>query len=128
MPFPGRDRLLSGADEPARLARSIGRDAKLVGGLGRSAVSGSPYVHGRYDSCSLNEKAMNQQVLVRLPEWVEVRGDQAGTYVYVANAHDGSMAVIAAVRPVRTVCANALGYALSGGEGIDAQRTFGPGR
>ena len=31
-------------------------------------------------------------VLARLPEWVEVGGNRAGTYVYVANGHDGSMA------------------------------------
>jgi len=63
-------------------------------------------------------------VLARLPEWVEVGGDQTGTYVYVANAHDGSMAVTAAVTPIRIVCANTLGYALSRSEGADAQRTF----
>jgi phage/plasmid-like protein (TIGR03299 family) len=63
-------------------------------------------------------------VLARLPEWVEVGGDPVGTYVYVANAHDGSMAVTAAVTPVRIVCANPLGYALRRSEGKDAQRTF----
>ena len=63
-------------------------------------------------------------VLARLPEWVEVGGDQTGTYVYVANAHDGSMAVTAAVTPVRIVCANTLGYALRRSESPGAQRTF----
>jgi phage/plasmid-like protein (TIGR03299 family) len=63
-------------------------------------------------------------VLARLPEWVEVGGDRAGTYVYVANAHDGSMAVTAAVTPVRIVCANTLGSALSRAEGVHAPRTF----
>ncbi len=63
-------------------------------------------------------------VLARLPEWVQVGGDQTATYVYVANAHDGSMAVTAAVTPIRIVCANTLGYALSRAQGSDAQRTF----
>jgi phage/plasmid-like protein (TIGR03299 family) len=63
-------------------------------------------------------------VLARLPEWVEVGGDATGTFVYVANAHDGSMAVTAAVTPVRIVCANTLAYALRRSEGADAQRTF----
>jgi phage/plasmid-like protein (TIGR03299 family) len=63
-------------------------------------------------------------VLARLPNWVEVGGDQGGTYLYVANAHDGSMAVTAAVTPVRIVCANTLGYALSRADGVDALRTF----
>jgi phage/plasmid-like protein (TIGR03299 family) len=63
-------------------------------------------------------------VLARLPEFVEVGGDDVGTYVYVANSHDGSMAVTAAVSPIRIVCANTLGMALRRAEGRDAQRTF----
>jgi phage/plasmid-like protein (TIGR03299 family) len=63
-------------------------------------------------------------VLARLPGWIEVGGDRAGTYVFVANAHDGSMAVTAAVTPIRIVCANTLGYALSRADGADALRTF----
>jgi len=35
--------------------------------------------------------------LARLPEYVELGGDLSATYVYVANSHDGSMAVTAAV-------------------------------
>jgi Domain of unknown function (DUF932) len=53
-------------------------------------------------------------VLARLPE-----------YVYVANNYDGSMAVTAAVTPIRIVCANTLGAALRQAEhGVNAQRTF----
>jgi phage/plasmid-like protein (TIGR03299 family) len=63
-------------------------------------------------------------VLARLPDWVDEGGDRSGTYLYVANAHDGSMAVTAAVTPVRIVCANTLGYALSRADGFDALRTF----
>jgi phage/plasmid-like protein (TIGR03299 family) len=63
-------------------------------------------------------------VLARLPDWVEVGGDRSGTYLYVANAHDGSMAVTAAVTPVRIVCANTLGYALARADRVDAPRTF----
>ena len=64
-------------------------------------------------------------VLARLPEYVELGGDLAATYVYVANSHDGSMAVTAAVSPIRIVCANTLGAALRQSEhGVAAQRTF----
>ena len=64
-------------------------------------------------------------VLARLPEYVELGGDLSATYVYVANSHDGSMAVTAAVTPVRIVCANTLGAALRQSEhGVAAQRTF----
>jgi len=64
-------------------------------------------------------------VLARLPEYVELGGDQSATYVYVANSHDGSMAVTAAVTPIRIVCANTLGAALRQTEhGVSAQRTF----
>ena len=64
-------------------------------------------------------------VLARLPEYVELGGDLSATYVYVANSHDGSMAVTAAVTPIRIVCANTLGAALRQAEhGVHAQRTF----
>ena len=64
-------------------------------------------------------------VLARLPEYVELGGDLSATYVYVANSHDGSMAVTAAVTPIRIVCANTLGAALRQAEhGVTAQRTF----
>jgi phage/plasmid-like protein (TIGR03299 family) len=63
--------------------------------------------------------------LARLPEYVELGGDLSATYVYVANSHDGSMAVTAAVTPIRIVCANTLGAALRQAEhGPAAQRTF----
>ena len=43
----------------------------------------------------------------------------------MANSHDGSMAVTAAVTPVRIVCVNTLGAALHDAErGANLQRTF----
>ena len=64
-------------------------------------------------------------VLARLPESIELGGDQSATYVYVANSHDGSMAVTAAATPIRIVCANTLGAALRQSEhGVHAERTF----
>src|SRR5437763_4615762 len=64
-------------------------------------------------------------VLARLPEYVELGGDLSATYVYVPNSHDGSMAVTAAVTPIRIVCANTLGASLRQAEhGVAAQRTF----
>ena len=64
-------------------------------------------------------------VLARLPEYVELGGDPSATYIYVANSHDGSMAVTAAVTPIRIVCANTLGAALRQADhGAGAQRTF----
>jgi phage/plasmid-like protein (TIGR03299 family) len=46
--------------------------------------------------------------LARLPEYIELGGDLSATWIYVANSHDGSMAVTAAVTPIRIVCANRL--------------------
>jgi phage/plasmid-like protein (TIGR03299 family) len=64
-------------------------------------------------------------VLARLPEYIELGGDPSAMYVYVANSHDGSMAVTAAATPIRVVCANTLGAALRRAEsGPGAQRTF----
>jgi len=63
--------------------------------------------------------------LARLPEYIELGGDLSATFIYVANSHDGSMAVTAAVTPIRIVCANTLGAALRQAEhGVNAQRTF----
>jgi hypothetical protein len=63
--------------------------------------------------------------LARLPEYIELGGDPSATYLYVANSHDGSMAVTAAATPIRIVCANTLGTALRQAErGASAQRTF----
>jgi len=60
-----------------------------------------------------------------LPEYVELGGDLSAMYIYVANSHDGSMAVTAAPTPVRIRCANTLGAALRQAEhGVNAQRTF----
>jgi phage/plasmid-like protein (TIGR03299 family) len=62
--------------------------------------------------------------LARLPEYIELGGDCSAN-IYVANSHDGSMAVTAAVTPIRIVCANTLGAALRQAEyGPGAQRTF----
>jgi phage/plasmid-like protein (TIGR03299 family) len=63
--------------------------------------------------------------LARLPEYIELGGDLSATYIYVANSHDGSMAVTAATAPIRIVCANTLGAALRQAEyGAGAHRTF----
>jgi hypothetical protein len=63
--------------------------------------------------------------LARLPEFIALGGDLSATYIYVANSHDGSMAVTAAATPIRIVCANTLGAALRQAEhGASAQRTF----
>ena len=62
-------------------------------------------------------------VLARMPEYVEVGGDETATYIYVANSHDGSMAVTAAVSPIRIVCANTLGMALRRAD-ANAARTY----
>jgi len=63
--------------------------------------------------------------LPRLPEYIELGGDLSATYIYVANSHDGSMAVTAAATPIRIVCASTLGAALRQAEhGADARLTF----
>lgn len=60
-------------------------------------------------------------VLAKMPDYVEVGGDQIANYIYVATSHDGSLSVTAAVSPIRIVCANTLGMAL---RGSDASQTY----
>jgi phage/plasmid-like protein (TIGR03299 family) len=52
-------------------------------------------------------------VLARIPEWIEVGGDDVSQYVFITNSHDGKAAVIAAVTPIRIVCNNTLTWALN---------------
>lgn len=63
-------------------------------------------------------------VLVKIPDFVEVGGDQMSRYIYVANAHDGSMSVIAAATMIRIVCANTLNWAISKSEAGGAPRVY----
>lgn len=64
-------------------------------------------------------------VLARLPEWIEIGGDDTAVFVYVANGHDGSMAVTASDSTVRIVCNNTLTWALNKSEhGEHAARVY----
>lgn len=56
-------------------------------------------------------------VLARVPDYLEVGGDETAPYIYCANSHDGSMAVTAAWTTIRIVCANTLNWALAQSEG-----------
>jgi phage/plasmid-like protein (TIGR03299 family) len=59
-------------------------------------------------------------VLAKLPENVEVGGDEVQRFVYCANSHDGSMAVTAAATNIRVVCNNTLTWAIQN----SAQRSY----
>lgn len=64
-------------------------------------------------------------VLAKIPTDVEFAGDKVQPYLYVANSHDGSMAVTASATAVRIVCGNTLGMALRYSEqGAQAASTF----
>jgi phage/plasmid-like protein (TIGR03299 family) len=51
-------------------------------------------------------------VLARIPDHVEVGGDEISQYVFISNTHDGKASCIVAATPIRIVCANTLGWAL----------------
>lgn len=50
-------------------------------------------------------------VMMKLPDWVEVGGDQVAPYSFISNSHDGKSSVLSAVTPVRIVCQNTLNMA-----------------
>jgi phage/plasmid-like protein (TIGR03299 family) len=52
-------------------------------------------------------------MLVQLPGYITVKGDDVGKFLLLANAHDGSMCLTLKMTPVRVVCANTLAAALS---------------
>lgn len=63
-------------------------------------------------------------VLMKLPSWVEVGGDQIGQYAFVSNSHDGKSSVLVALTPIRIVCQNTEGAAVRLAKGANAQRTY----
>lgn len=63
-------------------------------------------------------------VLMKIPSWIEIGGDPIGQYSFISNSHDGKSSVLAAVTPVRIVCANTEAAALRLAKGQHAQRTY----
>ena len=63
-------------------------------------------------------------VLMKIPSWIEIGGDPIGQYAFISNSHDGKSSVLAAVTPVRIVCANTEAAALRLAKGVHAQRTY----
>ncbi len=63
-------------------------------------------------------------VMMKIPEYIEVGGDAIGQYAFISNSHDGKSSVLAAMTPVRIVCQNTLGAAVSRAKNADAQRTY----
>lgn len=61
-------------------------------------------------------------VLCKLPEHIQVAGDDVSQYVFIANAHDGKSSCLVSVSPVRIVCANTLGWAI--GKAKQGGRTY----
>jgi len=51
-------------------------------------------------------------VLCKLPDYVEVAGDEVAPYVFISNAHDGKSSCLVSVTPIRVVCANTLSWAV----------------
>jgi phage/plasmid-like protein (TIGR03299 family) len=63
-------------------------------------------------------------VLMKIPSWIEVGGDPIGQFAFISNSHDGKSSVLAAVTPIRIVCANTEAAALRLAKGAHAQRTY----
>ena len=63
-------------------------------------------------------------VLMKIPSWIEIGGDPIGQFAFISNSHDGKSSVLAAVTPVRIVCANTEAAALRLAKGVHAQRTY----
>lgn len=67
----------------------------------------------RYETAGSLNGGKRVWLLARMPESIEIMGDQIETYLVFTNTHDGTNAVKAAVTPVRVVCNNTLNLALS---------------
>lgn len=63
-------------------------------------------------------------VLMKLPDFVKVGGDEIGQYAFISNSHDGKGSVMTALTPIRIVCANTLTCATHLAKGKNAKRTY----
>jgi phage/plasmid-like protein (TIGR03299 family) len=61
-------------------------------------------------------------VLCKLPDYIQVAGDDVSQYVFISNAHDGKSSCLVSVSPIRIVCANTLGWAIN--KAKQGQRTY----
>lgn len=86
-----------------------------------AAVFGSEM---HFETAGTLQNGRRTWVLMKLPEWIEVAGDQIVPYSFIQNSHDGKSSVLAACTPICIVCANTLGAAVSRAKGQDAQRTY----
>lgn len=104
-----------------RVLGIVGKDYKVV--QNREAFAWLDTLLGsdvEFETAGSLNNGKRVWVLARIPEKVEVGGDEVHRFVYCANSHDGTMAVTAAATNVRVVCANTLGWAIRG----SAQRSY----
>lgn len=51
-------------------------------------------------------------VMMKLPDFVKIGGDEIGQYAFISNSHDGHGSVLTALTPIRIVCQNTLNCAV----------------
>jgi phage/plasmid-like protein (TIGR03299 family) len=72
-----------------------------------------------YETAGSLREGRRVWLCAKLPQPINLVGDQVDVYLLFSNSHDGSSSVKVAVTPIRVVCQNTLTYALKG-----AQRTW----
>jgi phage/plasmid-like protein (TIGR03299 family) len=61
-------------------------------------------------------------VLLKIPDFVSVGGDDVGQYAFISNSHDGKGSVVSACTPYRFICGNMIPMATRQAKGFDAKR------
>lgn len=64
-------------------------------------------------------------VLMKLPDYITVAGDQYLPYAFVSNSHDGKSSVLSACTPVKIVCSNTEQAAIRGAQRVYTLRHMG---
>jgi phage/plasmid-like protein (TIGR03299 family) len=65
-----------------------------------------------YETAGSLREGRRVWLCAKLPEPIDLVGDQVDMYLLFSNSHDGSSAVRVAVTPIRVVCQNTLTYGL----------------
>jgi phage/plasmid-like protein (TIGR03299 family) len=96
-----------------RILGVVGRDYKVI--QNREAFMWTDALLGEgavYETAGSLREGRRVWLCAKLPEPIDLVGDQVDMYLLFTNSHDGSSSIRVAITPIRVVCQNTLTYGL----------------
>ena len=91
----------------------VGKDYKII--QNREAFMWTDALMGEgavYETAGSLREGRRVWLCAKLPQPIDLVGDQVDMYLLFTNSHDGSSAIRVAITPIRVVCQNTLTYGL----------------